>query len=87
MSGMNTLSPVRHWEPSVFCSTKSLALDRPLPSVIAPVAVGRRRHLHPRALQQLHRLGAAAQLHAFGPMGLKELTAQKYVVDRDGQVR
>ncbi len=30
---------------------------------------------------------STSRLHAFGPMGLKELTAQKYVVDGDGQVR
>jgi len=30
---------------------------------------------------------STSRLHAFGPMGLKELTAQKYVVEGDGQVR
>lgn len=30
---------------------------------------------------------STSRLHAFGPMGLKELTAQKYVVDGDGQIR
>ncbi len=30
---------------------------------------------------------STTRLHAFGPMGLKELTAQKYVVEGDGQVR
>jgi glutamate-5-semialdehyde dehydrogenase len=30
---------------------------------------------------------STSRLHAFGPMGLKELTAQKYVVEGDGQTR
>jgi glutamate-5-semialdehyde dehydrogenase len=30
---------------------------------------------------------STTKLHAFGPMGLAELTAQKYVVEGDGQVR
>jgi glutamate-5-semialdehyde dehydrogenase len=30
---------------------------------------------------------STSRLHAFGAMGLKELTAQKYVVEGDGQVR
>lgn len=30
---------------------------------------------------------STSRLHAFGPMGLRELTAQKYVVEGDGQVR
>jgi len=30
---------------------------------------------------------STSRLHAFGPMGLRELTAQKYVVHGDGQVR
>jgi glutamate-5-semialdehyde dehydrogenase len=30
---------------------------------------------------------STSRLHAFGPMGLKELTAQKYVVEGTGQVR
>ena len=30
---------------------------------------------------------STSRLHAFGPMGLKELTAQKYVVEGEGQVR
>lgn len=30
---------------------------------------------------------STSRLHAFGPMGLKELTAQKYVVEGRGQVR
>lgn len=30
---------------------------------------------------------STSRLHAFGPMGLKELTTQKYVVEGDGQVR
>lgn len=30
---------------------------------------------------------STSRLHAFGPMGLKELTAQKFVVEGDGQVR
>ncbi len=30
---------------------------------------------------------STSRLHAFGPMGLKELTAQKYVVEGKGQVR
>lgn len=30
---------------------------------------------------------STSRLHAFGPMGLKELTAQKYVVEGQGQVR
>ncbi len=30
---------------------------------------------------------STTRLHAFGPMGLEELTAQKYVVEGDGQVR
>lgn len=30
---------------------------------------------------------STSRLHAFGPMGLKELTSQKYVVRGDGQVR
>ena len=30
---------------------------------------------------------STTKLHAFGPMGLDELTAQKYVVHGDGQVR
>lgn len=30
---------------------------------------------------------STSRLHAFGPMGLKELTAQKYVVEGSGQVR
>jgi glutamate-5-semialdehyde dehydrogenase len=30
---------------------------------------------------------STSRLHAFGPMGLKELTAQKYVVEGDGHVR
>jgi glutamate-5-semialdehyde dehydrogenase len=30
---------------------------------------------------------STSRLHAFGPMGLKELTAQKFVIEGDGQVR
>ncbi|MBL8909686.1 MAG: glutamate-5-semialdehyde dehydrogenase [Archangium sp.] len=30
---------------------------------------------------------STSRLHAFGPMGLRELTAQKYVVEGDGQTR
>jgi glutamate-5-semialdehyde dehydrogenase len=30
---------------------------------------------------------STSRLHAFGPMGLRELTAQKFVVEGDGQVR
>lgn len=30
---------------------------------------------------------STSRLHAFGPMGLRELTAQKYIVEGDGQVR
>lgn len=30
---------------------------------------------------------STSRLHAFGPMGLRELTSQKYVVEGDGQVR
>ena len=30
---------------------------------------------------------STSRLHAFGPMDLKELTAQKYVVEGDGQTR
>ncbi|MGV3623960.1 MAG: glutamate-5-semialdehyde dehydrogenase [Archangium sp.] len=30
---------------------------------------------------------STSRLHAFGPMGLRELTAQKYVVEGDGQIR
>lgn len=30
---------------------------------------------------------STSRLHAFGPMGLVELTAQKYVVEGDGQIR
>jgi glutamate-5-semialdehyde dehydrogenase len=30
---------------------------------------------------------STSRLHAFGPMGLTELTAQKYVIEGDGQVR
>ncbi len=30
---------------------------------------------------------STSKLHAFGPMGLKELTTQKYVVEGEGQVR
>ena len=30
---------------------------------------------------------STSKLHAFGPMGLKELTTQKFVVLGDGQVR
>lgn len=30
---------------------------------------------------------STSRLHAFGPMGLNELTAQKYVIEGDGQVR
>ena len=30
---------------------------------------------------------STSRLHAFGPMGLRELTAQKYVVEGEGQVR
>ena len=30
---------------------------------------------------------STSRLHAFGPMGLRELTAQKYVVEGHGQVR
>jgi glutamate-5-semialdehyde dehydrogenase len=30
---------------------------------------------------------STSRLHAFGPMGLRELTAQKYVVRGRGQVR
>jgi glutamate-5-semialdehyde dehydrogenase len=30
---------------------------------------------------------STSRLHAFGPMGLKELTSQKYVVHGAGQVR
>lgn len=30
---------------------------------------------------------STSRLHAFGPMGLRELTTQKYVVEGDGQVR
>ena len=30
---------------------------------------------------------STTRLHAFGAMGLKELTSQKYVVEGDGQVR
>lgn len=30
---------------------------------------------------------STSRLHAFGPMGLKELTAQKFIVEGDGQVR
>ncbi len=30
---------------------------------------------------------STSRLHAFGPMGLKELTAQKFVVEGDGQTR
>jgi glutamate-5-semialdehyde dehydrogenase len=30
---------------------------------------------------------STSRLHAFGPMGLVELTSQKYVVEGDGQVR
>ncbi|MDQ3262075.1 MAG: glutamate-5-semialdehyde dehydrogenase [Myxococcota bacterium] len=30
---------------------------------------------------------STSRLHAFGPMGLRELTAQKYVIHGDGQVR
>lgn len=30
---------------------------------------------------------STSRLHAFGPMGLKELTAQKFVVEGDGQLR
>jgi glutamate-5-semialdehyde dehydrogenase len=30
---------------------------------------------------------STTKLHAFGPMGLAELTAQKYVIEGDGQVR
>jgi glutamate-5-semialdehyde dehydrogenase len=30
---------------------------------------------------------STSRLHAFGPMGLAELTSQKYVVEGDGQVR
>lgn len=30
---------------------------------------------------------STSRLHAFGPMGLRELTSQKYVVQGDGQVR
>jgi glutamate-5-semialdehyde dehydrogenase len=30
---------------------------------------------------------STSRLHAFGPMGLRELTAQKYVVHGTGQVR
>ena len=41
-----------------------------------------------------HQLGLGAEigisttkLHAFGPMGLEELTTQKYVVRGEGQIR
>jgi glutamate-5-semialdehyde dehydrogenase len=30
---------------------------------------------------------STSKLHAFGPMGLAELTTQKYVVEGDGHVR
>lgn len=30
---------------------------------------------------------STSRLHAFGPMGLRELTAQKYVVEGEGQIR
>jgi glutamate-5-semialdehyde dehydrogenase len=30
---------------------------------------------------------STSRLHAFGPMGLKELTSQKFVIEGDGQVR
>ncbi len=30
---------------------------------------------------------STSRLHAFGPMGLKELTAQKYVIEGDGHIR
>jgi glutamate-5-semialdehyde dehydrogenase len=30
---------------------------------------------------------STSRLHAFGPMGLRELTAQKFVVEGDGQIR
>ncbi|HVG63869.1 MAG TPA: gamma-glutamyl-phosphate reductase, partial [Hyalangium sp.] len=30
---------------------------------------------------------STSRLHAFGPMGLRELTSQKYVVHGTGQVR
>jgi glutamate-5-semialdehyde dehydrogenase len=30
---------------------------------------------------------STSRLHAFGPMGLTELTSQKYVVEGDGQIR
>ena len=30
---------------------------------------------------------STTKLHAFGPMGLAELTTQRYVVEGDGQVR
>jgi glutamate-5-semialdehyde dehydrogenase len=30
---------------------------------------------------------STSRLHAFGPMGLEELTAQKFVVEGKGQVR
>jgi glutamate-5-semialdehyde dehydrogenase len=30
---------------------------------------------------------STTKLHAFGPMGLEELTTQKFVVEGDGQVR
>jgi glutamate-5-semialdehyde dehydrogenase len=30
---------------------------------------------------------STSRLHAFGPMGLRELTSQKYVIHGQGQVR
>jgi glutamate-5-semialdehyde dehydrogenase len=30
---------------------------------------------------------STTKMHAFGPMGLEELTAQKYVIRGEGQVR